>query len=84
MIMEKVKETDNYVIFKKRNGRYGVKSPTGKWINGNDKVKILIEEGLIKAALPKKDEPAQETPVEDAAQKTTEEASPEPEAEAQA
>ena len=46
--MEVVKKTNRYTIFKKRNGRYGVRSAGGAWINGEDKVKILSEEGLIK------------------------------------
>ncbi len=50
--MEVVKQTDEYTVIKKRSGRFGVKNSSGKWINGEDKVKILIAEGLIKAAMP--------------------------------
>ncbi|MFT6067758.1 MAG: hypothetical protein ACJAT2_001101 [Bacteriovoracaceae bacterium] len=50
--MEVVKQTDEYTVIKKRSGRFGVKNSAGKWINGEDKVKILIAEGLIKAAMP--------------------------------
>ena len=49
--METVKKTENYTIFKKRNGRYSIKGAKGKWINGDDKTKILVAEGLIKVAV---------------------------------
>ena len=59
--METVKQTKEFKIFKKRNGRYGVKGTNGKWINGDDKIKILTSEGLIKLSAPKKkEEPAAE------------------------
>ena len=73
--METVKETKEFKIFKKRNGRYGVKSSEGKWINGEDKVKILSTEGLIKVSVAKKkEEPVEEAPA-------AEEAAPEAPAE---
>jgi hypothetical protein len=46
-----VKKTDQYTIYKKRNGRFGVLGKNKKWINGNEKAKILLNEGLIKALL---------------------------------
>ncbi len=56
--MEKVKETKDYTIFKKRSERYAVKGADGKWINGDEKAKILITERLVKADRPKpKEEP---------------------------
>ncbi|MBT3584656.1 MAG: hypothetical protein HN509_07100 [Halobacteriovoraceae bacterium] len=59
--MELVKETKDYKVFKKRSGRFGVQNLLGKWINGEDKTKILVGEKLIKAALSaKKEEPAAE------------------------
>ncbi len=76
--MEVVKQTDEYTVIKKRSGRFGVKNAEGKWINGEEKVKILVAEGLIKAAVaakPAEDEapaeeaqaaPADETPAEEA------------------
>ncbi len=74
--METVKATKEFKIFKKRNGRYGVKNEKGKWINGEDKVKILTTEGLIKVSVPKKvEEPAaEEAPVEASAEAATEDA----------
>ena len=66
--MEVVKKTDAYIIVKKRSGRFGVKTQDGKWINGDEKVKILVEAGLVKAAVPaKKEEPVEEATEEAAA-----------------
>ena len=56
--MEVVKKTENYIIIKKRSGRYGVKNTSGKWINGDEKIKILSEAGLVKAAAVKPTEEA--------------------------
>ncbi len=56
--MEVVKSTKAYTVFKKRNGRYGVKKTNGSWINGDEKVQILLKEGLIKVAEPKVEAPA--------------------------
>lgn len=59
--METVKATKDAKIFKKRNGRFAVKNSSGKWVNGEEKVKILSTEGLIKVSMPKaKEEPAAE------------------------
>lgn len=51
--MQVVKKTDSYTIIKKRSGRYGVKHKNGRWLNGDEKVKVLLAEGLIKAPAPK-------------------------------
>ena len=74
--MEEVKSTGEYKIFKKRSGRYGVKSAKGGWINGKEKVEILNKEGFIKAKPPKveapvveessEEAPAEEAPAEEA------------------
>ncbi|SMF47993.1 hypothetical protein [Pseudobacteriovorax antillogorgiicola] len=50
----------DYKITKKRNGRYAVRDASGSQLNGTDKVKVLLEKGLIKTGLPK------EAPAEDA------------------
>jgi hypothetical protein len=55
--MESVKKTAEYEILKKRSGRYAIRSADRKWISGDEKVKILVEEKLIKAAAPKPAEP---------------------------
>jgi hypothetical protein len=58
--MEKVKQTKEYKILKKRNGRYAVRTLKGKWVNGEDKVKVLLSEKLIKIS-PKKAEVSAES-----------------------
>jgi hypothetical protein len=67
--METVKKTENYTIFKKRNGRYSVQGKNKKWINGDEKAKILADEGLIKlsvaAPAPVEEAPAEEAPAEE-------------------
>lgn len=65
--MEVVKETKEYKIYKKRNGRYGVKDAKKKWINGEEKTKILAGAGLVKV-MKKKAAPAEETKAETPAQ----------------
>jgi hypothetical protein len=66
--METVKKTENYTIFKKRNGRYSVQGKNKKWINGDEKAKILADEGLIKlsvaAPAPVEEAPAEEQSTE--------------------
>lgn len=56
--MENVKTTKEFKIFKKRNGRYAVKTLKGKTVNGADKIAVLSKEGLIKLTPPKKVEEA--------------------------
>ena len=71
--MEVVKENKNYKVLKKRSGRLAVKGADGQWINGNDKLKILIDEGLVKQSMPKpKAAPEEATPAAEA--EATEEA----------
>ena len=62
--MESVKKTDEYEILKKRSGRYAVRGADRKWVSGDEKVKILLAEKLIKLDPPKKPEPepAEEEP----------------------
>jgi hypothetical protein len=73
-LMEVVKKTDTYVIVKKRSGRFGVKNQAGKWINGDEKVKILVEAGLVKVTV-SKEEPVEESDSsENSAEETTESA----------
>ena len=48
--MEVVKKKSEFTVVKKRSGRYGVKSK-GKWVNGPDKTKILVAEGLVKQSV---------------------------------
>ncbi|MCX6130485.1 MAG: hypothetical protein NTX25_15660 [Proteobacteria bacterium] len=41
-----------YRVIKKRSGRFAIMKG-GKYVNGADKVAILLQEGLIKAMKPK-------------------------------
>jgi hypothetical protein len=52
MAMKVVKKTENYTIYSRRDGRYAVTDPDRKPVNGEDKVRILVEEGLLKVAAP--------------------------------
>ena len=51
--MKVVKRTAEFTIYQKRSERYAVQSAAKKWINGDDKLRILIEAGLVKEAAPK-------------------------------
>lgn len=60
--MEKVKETKEYKIYKKRNGRHAVTEINGAWINKEKKNEILKKEGLIKTMKPKAKPAAEAAP----------------------
>ena len=65
--MKSIKKTAEYTIYQKRNNRYAVKSANGQWLNGDDKVTILLAESLIKLSVAAPVEaPAEEAPAEDA------------------
>ncbi len=53
--MKVVKKTKDYCIIKKKSGRYGVRSSGKFWVNGADKIAVLVKEGLIDAVIPKED-----------------------------
>ena len=78
--METVKKTENYTIFKKRNGRFSVQGKNKKWINGDEKAKILADEGLIKLSVAAPAPVEEEAPAEEAAEAA--EAAPAEEAQA--
>ncbi len=63
--MKVEKKTAEYTILKRSDGRYAVKSAKNKFINGDDKVAILITEGLRAAPTPKPEEPAAEEAASD-------------------
>jgi len=65
MAMTLVKKTDNYKIYLRGDKRYAVQDSSGKPVNGEEKVRILIEEDLIKVAVPT-EAPAEEAVVEEA------------------
>lgn len=68
--MEIVKKTKSYTVIKKRSGRFGVLGANGKWINGNEKIKILLDEGFIKVPAPKAPEASEDAPTEDSQEAT--------------
>ncbi len=68
MAMKIVKKTAEYTIFQRGDERYAVKDANKAPVNGEEKVRILVEEGLVKAALPKVEEPAEEAAEEAAAE----------------
>ena len=69
MAMTLVKKTNEYSIYKRGDERYAVKNAHSAAVNGDDKVAILLQEGLIEAPKVKAPEPEPETedaPVSDA------------------
>ena len=70
--MKVVKRTADYTVYQKRSERYAVQGSDKAWINGDDKAKILLDEGLIKVVLPKPPEPEAEPEAEAAGEETAE------------
>ena len=75
MAMKLVKKTDEYSIYLRGDKRYAVEDARKKPVNGDEKVRILVAEELLKVAAPaKKEEPvaeeavAEEAPAEAAAE----------------
>ncbi len=56
--MEILKKTEQYTVMKKRSGRFCVKDNKGKWVNGAEKVRILHQEGFVKAPQSPKNSPS--------------------------
>jgi hypothetical protein len=52
MAMKLVKKTADYSIYKRSDDRYAVKDANKQAVNGEEKVKILLAEELIKVAVP--------------------------------
>jgi len=67
--VKKVKTAGDYTIYQKTSGRYAVQSQDRKWVNGEDKVKVLVEADLVKLSGPNPNPPAaaEEAPTEEAA-----------------
>ena len=65
MAMNLIKKTNEYKIFKRGDERFAVQDATGKPVNGEEKVNILLAEELIKVTLPGA-APAEEAPAEEA------------------
>ena len=68
MAMKLVKKTDEYSIFKRKDGRYAIQDAAKNAVNGDEKAKILTAEGLItlSAPAPVEEAPAEEAPAEEA------------------
>lgn len=83
MAMQLVKKTSDYKIFKRGDGRFAVQNANGKPVNGEEKVKALLAEDLIKVTLPSPvAEPEAEPEVAEAAVEAESEEAAEAEAEA--
>jgi len=79
MAMKLVKQTEEYSIYLRGDGRHAVKDANKKPVNGDEKARILLAEDLIKVTLPAEPEPepeeaaeeeasAEEAPAEEAAE----------------
>jgi hypothetical protein len=69
MGMKLVKKTAEYSIYQRGDERYAVKDANKKAVNGEEKVRILLAEELLKAPVPAKpavEEAAEEEPVAEA------------------
>lgn len=62
--MKLAKKTAEYTVLKRADGRYAVQGNDRAFINGEDKVKILIAEGFLSAPAPKPEAPAAEADAE--------------------
>ena len=60
MAMKLVKKTDEYSIYQRGDKRYAVEDADKKPVNGDEKVRILVAEELVKVAVPPKEEPVAE------------------------
>ncbi len=69
--MKEIKSVGDNTIYEKKSGRYAVKDTNKKFVNGDDKAKILADAGLITIPEPKV-APAEE--VEEATEEASEEA----------
>lgn len=59
MTMKLIKKTDEYTVFQRGDERYAVKNAAKKAVNGEDKVRILLAEGLITVSAPAPAAPAE-------------------------
>ena len=77
--MKLVKKTAEYSIYKRSDDRYAVRDANKQPVNGDEKVRILLAENLIKVTAPSA--PAEPVAEEAAPEPVAEEAAPEPAAE---
>lgn len=73
MTMKLIKKTGEYSIYQRGDDRYAVKDADKKAVNGEEKVKILLAEGLISVTQPSAPAEPEEAP-EAAAEEAGEEA----------
>ena len=90
MVMKLIKKTADYKVFMRGDERYAVQDASGKPINGEEKVNILVAEELIKVVVPspKEEAPAaaenaeaEEAPADEAASDDDPPADPDPDPE---
>ena len=77
MAMNLIKKTSEYKIFKRGDERFAVQDATGKPVNGEEKVKILLAEELITVTLPAapvEEEVAEEAELDEAVEAAAEDA----------
>ena len=74
MAMKLIKKTADYKIFMRGDDRYAVQDASGKPVNGEEKVRILVEEELIKVTVPSPKDEAPEAVADDAADSADEDA----------
>ena len=73
MAMKLIKKTAEYKILMRGDDRYAVQDASGKPVNGEEKVRILVEEDLIKVTLPSpKEEVAESEDTADGGDETAE------------
>ena len=63
MAMKLIKRTAEYKVFMRGDERFAVQDSNGKPVNGEEKVRILVEEELIKVTVPAPKEEAPEAAV---------------------
>ena len=77
MAMKLVKKTDDYSIYQRGDKRYAVEDASKSAVNGEEKVRILVEEGLITVSVAAAPEAVVEEAAEEAAEEGVEEATEE-------
>lgn len=85
MTMKLVKKTTEYSIYQRGDKRYAVQDANKKAVNGDEKVRILLAEDLLKVVIPAKpavEETVEEEPAAEAEAATAEAEEPAADAEA--
>ena len=62
--MKEVQTAGEYTIYQKKSGRYAVKRADRKYVNGDDKAKILLDAGLVELSQPAPQPEPEETTAE--------------------